>query len=365
MRRVVSVLVPGITAVAAVIWFLGHAAPDGINAPTLVLLRTLDAEGFAFSSARFLTDGSLVVSGAIAGEDYADEEHSLRAARRALRSLAALYIDHLLPFYPDTACACLMPGDDILLTEDVPRSRSFRRPFFDLLVEETLARRVPGATVIGKEGGVLALDSNGRLSGEVIDALIDSFEDPLFGGVELFEVSGRRLGKADLLLLSAAARSGYEPEDITLSVQETDIGPVVGFLSPPGEVPEVLPAPLSIDEPEALGILALEEALLDGFVAAKGREPAGLFVAIAGEAQFQHTEDLRLRIAERKDAVLWGDRRFKVKTQHSANWKYIIIHHTATDSATFHSIDRYHREIKGWKHGTGYHFIIGKESMFV
>jgi N-acetylmuramoyl-L-alanine amidase len=40
----------------------------------------------------------------------------------------------------------------------------------------------------------------------------------------------------------------------------------------------------------------------------------------------------------------------------SAEWKYIIIHHTATRGGTLASIDRVHAA-RGWK-GAGYHFII-------
>ncbi len=40
------------------------------------------------------------------------------------------------------------------------------------------------------------------------------------------------------------------------------------------------------------------------------------------------------------------------------NWTHIIIHHSGTEAGDYASIDRYHREEKGWS-GAGYHFIIG------
>jgi hypothetical protein len=40
------------------------------------------------------------------------------------------------------------------------------------------------------------------------------------------------------------------------------------------------------------------------------------------------------------------------------NWKYIIIHHSGTDSGSESQFDRYHREQKGWR-GVGYDFVIG------
>lgn len=39
-------------------------------------------------------------------------------------------------------------------------------------------------------------------------------------------------------------------------------------------------------------------------------------------------------------------------------WKYIVIHHTATDSGSVESIDQTHRDVNRWQ-GIGYHFLIG------
>jgi LysM repeat protein len=39
-------------------------------------------------------------------------------------------------------------------------------------------------------------------------------------------------------------------------------------------------------------------------------------------------------------------------------WKYIVIHHSATDSGTVKGMDRYHREM-GMENGLAYHFVIG------
>lgn len=42
----------------------------------------------------------------------------------------------------------------------------------------------------------------------------------------------------------------------------------------------------------------------------------------------------------------------------SRHWQYIVLHHSAADEGSFGSIDRYHRETKGWDE-CGYHFVIG------
>ena len=39
-------------------------------------------------------------------------------------------------------------------------------------------------------------------------------------------------------------------------------------------------------------------------------------------------------------------------------WKYIVIHHSYTDSGSEKSFDDYHKNVRGWL-GVGYHFVIG------
>ncbi|HHT9135977.1 MAG TPA: peptidoglycan recognition protein family protein [Candidatus Wunengus sp. YC60] len=41
------------------------------------------------------------------------------------------------------------------------------------------------------------------------------------------------------------------------------------------------------------------------------------------------------------------------------DWRYIVIHHSATESGSAAEFDRYHREKRGWENGLGYHFVIG------
>ena len=41
------------------------------------------------------------------------------------------------------------------------------------------------------------------------------------------------------------------------------------------------------------------------------------------------------------------------------DWKYIVIHHSASVSGNAAEFDKYHREQRGWENGLGYHFVIG------
>ncbi len=57
-------------------------------------------------------------------------------------------------------------------------------------------------------------------------------------------------------------------------------------------------------------------------------------------------------------AVPYGVRKelnqFKIRP-----WKYIVIHHSASDSGDAASIGKYHKETRGWVNGLGYDFLIG------
>ena len=43
-------------------------------------------------------------------------------------------------------------------------------------------------------------------------------------------------------------------------------------------------------------------------------------------------------------------------------WKYIVIHHSASDSGNADSIGKYHKKNRGWVNGLGYDFVIGNGS---
>ena len=40
-------------------------------------------------------------------------------------------------------------------------------------------------------------------------------------------------------------------------------------------------------------------------------------------------------------------------------WKYIVIHHSASEAGSAASIGKYHKESRGWVNGLGYDFLIG------
>jgi N-acetyl-anhydromuramyl-L-alanine amidase AmpD len=43
-------------------------------------------------------------------------------------------------------------------------------------------------------------------------------------------------------------------------------------------------------------------------------------------------------------------------------WKYIVIHHSATIKGNATRFDYYHRKKRGWEYGLAYHFVIGNGS---
>ena len=43
----------------------------------------------------------------------------------------------------------------------------------------------------------------------------------------------------------------------------------------------------------------------------------------------------------------------------AGRWRCIVLHHTDTAGGSPEAIDRFHREVKKWQNGLGYHFLIG------
>ncbi len=54
------------------------------------------------------------------------------------------------------------------------------------------------------------------------------------------------------------------------------------------------------------------------------------------------------------DSIMSELNKFKIRP-----WKYIVIHHSASDSGNAASIGKYHKNEKGWVNGLGYDFLIG------
>jgi LysM repeat protein len=44
---------------------------------------------------------------------------------------------------------------------------------------------------------------------------------------------------------------------------------------------------------------------------------------------------------------------------HSSKWKYIVVHHSASERGTMKGIDEYHRVKRRMENGLAYHFVIG------
>jgi len=47
---------------------------------------------------------------------------------------------------------------------------------------------------------------------------------------------------------------------------------------------------------------------------------------------------------------------------HVRDWKYIVIHHSASPTGCAAEFDKFHRVNRGWENGLGYHFVIGNGS---
>jgi N-acetyl-anhydromuramyl-L-alanine amidase AmpD len=56
------------------------------------------------------------------------------------------------------------------------------------------------------------------------------------------------------------------------------------------------------------------------------------------------------------------ERAIRIAPVKSGRWKYIVIHHSAVDTGTVQSMERYHREVRHMENGLDYHFVIGNGS---
>ena len=59
-------------------------------------------------------------------------------------------------------------------------------------------------------------------------------------------------------------------------------------------------------------------------------------------------------------AITWSDREWTPPGGiRRGLWKVIVVHHSANSVDTPESMDNYHRNVKHWSRGLGYHFVIG------
>jgi len=49
----------------------------------------------------------------------------------------------------------------------------------------------------------------------------------------------------------------------------------------------------------------------------------------------------------------------RIRATKMKEWKYIVLHHSATPKGNVASFDTYHRQERKWPNGLGYHFVIG------
>ncbi len=111
--------------------------------------------------------------------------------------------------------------------------------------------------------------------------------------------------------------------------------------SSPAPTPSRLPSPPEPDERRLRPVTALRHA------EDLSPPPLQLRSPRRPPAERQYADPARpRRVSGRLSAPLRRD------------WKYIIIHHSATDCGSKATFDRYHREQNGWR-GVGYDFVIG------
>jgi len=79
----------------------------------------------------------------------------------------------------------------------------------------------------------------------------------------------------------------------------------------------------------------------------------------AVRSRSQSVAELRRRF-DRKQILESGDRLWpKLPGVEYRNWTSVVIHHSASPSGSAASFARYHKKVRRWDGGLGYHFVIG------
>ncbi len=78
-----------------------------------------------------------------------------------------------------------------------------------------------------------------------------------------------------------------------------------------------------------------------------------LRIPVTGGSTASGAADPSRQLPARVQAVISGT------PVRAGTWKYIVIHHSATEEGSGKSMDRYHREERHMENGLAYHFVIG------
>jgi len=256
--------------------------------------------------------------------------------------------------------------DDLLLTDDIPSIRRFERLFADVTAEVRLTALIdqPVWLLSSLDVYPVKLSIPGISLRETTALLGKAAGDPVWGAGEL-DVNGvviKRLS-ARLLFVLKAARMDINAVDVGVFPAETARLPVAGgdivMVGPlPLALPQSLPASPSLKDTVPLDETRFRVAIDSAYEAELGHLPAGVLLVSKTGMTYEDSATTKERIREADSILAWGEHRFPTSAALYTDWRYIIVHHTATETGSLASIDRFHRD-KGMENGAAYHFIIG------
>jgi len=84
-----------------------------------------------------------------------------------------------------------------------------------------------------------------------------------------------------------------------------------------------------------------------------------LLVAAVGSALLYRVRSDSMRQGFGRDVKAYAAARCAQRARPPRPWRCIVVHHSATSRGNAAMQDRYHRHVKRWRHGLGYHFVIG------
>ncbi|MBN1807638.1 MAG: N-acetylmuramoyl-L-alanine amidase [Planctomycetes bacterium] len=365
-----NILVAGFIAAAsaAALWFasggkaLAPACPGPAEIhdamPDAAVRRTGFIRPDAASSRRQLTFQVVLVP---PPAGYLTNAAAAAYAQETVRAVAAVFSARY-ETTPAQVRVVLLPPDNMLLTDDIPPMRAFERSYDEAALEHRfgVALGMPVLLLSGLDAVPVRLAIEEMAAREAAALLGATADDP-FWAERGAEVNGLVFSRMDIRLLAAAAAAGRNVIQDDVVLVDTDAGDVLMAGPLPLEPPDMFPVPLMLSDSVPREDTALRLKLVDAYERERSSPPAGVLLAGPAGLSYETSADTRQRALEEKSVVAWGLRRFPLADGVSLHdgWRYVVIHHTASEAGNLETIDHYHRDIRGWANGAGYHFIIG------
>ena len=290
---------------------------------------------------------------------YADDDAASQFADAVMRGIVTAFARLGIDPGPSRIRLLFQSPSDLLLIEEVPEGRRFERLFADVAAEVRLSALIdqPVQLLSSLSANPVRLIIPGTSLRETTALLGKAAGDPVWGAGEL-DVNGTVIKRLTARLLFTLKAAHMDIETVDAAAFQTAAGDVIMVGALPLIFPQTLPASPALKDTVPLDETRLRFAVISAYEAELVRLPAGVLLAGKSGMTYEDSTTTKERIREADSILAWGEHRFPTAVPLYNDWRYIIVHHTATETGSLASIDRFHRD-KGMENGAAYHFIIG------